>query len=317
MTLCWKWLERQSWELIWDLFLMAPTPFQTPSNAGNAGAFTENNMYGKIFESTFTGSMYGAGPVVFALWSYVIAHADQDHQVEINPRMLAPCLGTTVDEVEAALAVLVGPDPRSRTPDHAGARMIHVSAFVYHVVNHEKYRSIRNEDERRAYNRDAQRKHRLSVSKRESMTVNEMSALSAQAEAGKQKQESRGTTQDAPAASARAPSPAENQSDLLTAGPAATALPTGTDEDVWANRIGIETWARAIKTAGGKIGPRNWRQWKAIVEAHSLEVVIKAIPSVKPTDRWPDQVEQQIKTMGCQVGELSKAIEHKIIRMVL
>ena len=51
-------------------------------------------MYGKIFASTFTGSMFGAGSDVFAVWGYVIANA-QDSRIELNPRMLASTLGST------------------------------------------------------------------------------------------------------------------------------------------------------------------------------------------------------------------------------
>jgi hypothetical protein len=148
-------------------------------------------VYGKIFESTFTGSMYGAGPTVFAVWAYVIATTNIDHEVELNARLVAGCLGAKPEDVEAAIKYLTDPDPASRSPDHGGARLRHLGGFIYSVVNHEKYKGIRNEDERRAYNRDAQARRREkikagasgpSVSMCESMTVNDMSAVSAHTE---------------------------------------------------------------------------------------------------------------------------------------
>ncbi len=119
-------------------------------------------MYGKYFASTFTGSMFGAGCEVFALWGYVIAMA-VDGTVELNPAYLAAVLGATPEQVQSALDTLCAPDPRSRTPTADGARLIHESAFTYSVVNHGAYRAIRNEEERRAYNRNAKRKQRAVI----------------------------------------------------------------------------------------------------------------------------------------------------------
>lgn len=198
-------------------------------------------MYGKIFESTFTGSMFGAGPTVFALWAYVIANANKDHQVEINPRMLAACLGTTDEDVEAALAVLTRPDPRSRTPDHDGVRLLHVSAFTYHVVNHDKYRKIRNEEERREYNREAQKKHRQSVSRRKSMTVIDSSAVSAHADGRVQIADSKEEEADA-REDTTAAAPDGNQS------PAAPRRPAAERAHALAVRLG----GRA------DVGPEEW-----------------------------------------------------------
>ena len=137
-------------------------------------------MYGKFFASTFTGSMYGSGPDVFAVWGYVIANA-VDSQVELNPRLLAGVIGTSPERIQAAIAILSSPDPNSRTKDHEGRRLIREGEFAYHVPNFLTYRSIRNEEDRRAYNREKQREHRQRVK----ASVNDsqsLSTLSAQAE---------------------------------------------------------------------------------------------------------------------------------------
>lgn len=136
-------------------------------------------MYGKIFASTYTGSMYGAGPTVFAVWGYVIANAGFG-VVELNPKAIASALGSPEADVVAAIDVLCSPDENSRSKDEQGRRLIREGQFQHRVVNHSFYRSILNETERREYNRLAQQRHRQS--KTVSMTVNEKSALSAQTE---------------------------------------------------------------------------------------------------------------------------------------
>ena len=144
-------------------------------------------MYGKFFQSTFTGSMFGAGPVVFAVWGYVIANV-WDGTVELNPPLLAAILGTTPAEVNRAIGVLCSPDARSRSQGEEGRRMLHEGGFLYHVVNHEHYRKLRNEEERRAYNREAKQRERAKrgASYGESMTTTASQTCqprSAQAEA--------------------------------------------------------------------------------------------------------------------------------------
>ena len=116
-------------------------------------------MYGKIFASTFGGSMYGAGPEVFAVWGYVIANT-VNSRVELNPRPLAGTIGTTPAKIEEAIEFLCRPDPESRNPIHEGRRLVKEGQFQFLVVSHEIYRAIRNEDDRRAYNAQKMREHR-------------------------------------------------------------------------------------------------------------------------------------------------------------
>lgn len=117
-------------------------------------------MFGKFFASAFTGSLFGAGPTVFAVWGYVIANA-RDSQVELNPQLLASILGTTQDDVATAIGKLCAPDPNSRSKEEDGRRLIKEGQFAYRVVNHAAYRDIRNDEERRAYFRDKKREQRL------------------------------------------------------------------------------------------------------------------------------------------------------------
>lgn len=116
-------------------------------------------MYGKLFASTFTGSMVGSGPVVFATWGYAIAHA-VDSQVELNPVLLSAVLGCPQEQVTAAIGVLCAPDPNSRSKADEGRRLVREGQFAYRVVNHAKYNAMRHEGDRREYNRIKQQEHR-------------------------------------------------------------------------------------------------------------------------------------------------------------
>lgn len=100
-------------------------------------------MYGKHFQSAYTGSMMGAGADIFAVWGYVIAHAVNGH-VEINPALLKTVIGMSEKRVNAAIEYLCAPDHNSRTEDEDGRRMVREGKFLYRVVNHLHYRGMAN-----------------------------------------------------------------------------------------------------------------------------------------------------------------------------
>jgi len=97
--------------------------------------------YAKVFRSMYTGSMYGAGIHVFAVWGWILASKDENGFVEINPTLVAHELGGTVEQIVEAVGYLCAPDPKSRSPEHEGRRLLKVSQFGYTVVNHARYRN--------------------------------------------------------------------------------------------------------------------------------------------------------------------------------
>lgn len=119
-------------------------------------------MYGKFFDTTFTGSMMAAGADVFAVWGYVIANTVKSH-VELNPRLLAAVIGATPDRMQKAIDYLCAPDPQSRNEAHDGRRLVQDGQFQYFVPSHDKYRAILDAEDRREYNRAAKRKSREKV----------------------------------------------------------------------------------------------------------------------------------------------------------
>ena len=131
-------------------------------------------MYGKFFSSTFTGSMFGAGADVFAVWGYVIANTVES-TVELNPKLLSAILGTPIERVESAIEFLCSPDTASRNHEEDGRRLLKQGPFQYFVVSHKNYRAIKNEDDRREYNRVKMRESRerkRQLSNQVSLTVN-------------------------------------------------------------------------------------------------------------------------------------------------
>lgn len=121
-------------------------------------------MYGRIFEQLYTGSMIGAGCPVFAVWGYVIANMREDTevgaQVELNPQLLGYILGAKEAEVQKAIDYLCAPDPRSRTKELEGRRLVQQGQFAYQVVNGAKYLAIRNAEQKRASDRLRKQKER-------------------------------------------------------------------------------------------------------------------------------------------------------------
>lgn len=117
----------------------------------------------------YSGSMVGSGAMVFAVWGYVIANmmpsknsdgTNGGSVVELNPRILGPILGESVEDVRKAIDKLCSPDAESRSKEDEGRRMRYLGAFLYRVTNGDYYRAIRDEATRRAQVRDAMRRHR-------------------------------------------------------------------------------------------------------------------------------------------------------------
>jgi hypothetical protein len=120
--------------------------------------------FGKHFASMYTGSMYGAGAMMFAVMGYVVANmvpvGSDGMQVELNPKMLKHVLGESEDDVVKTIRALCSPDPRSRSKAEEGRRLVKTGEFEYRVVNGPKYRAIRAAESRREQNAKAQARYR-------------------------------------------------------------------------------------------------------------------------------------------------------------
>ena len=116
-------------------------------------------MYGKSFESQYDGSMVGAGLHVYGVWNYCIAK-NRAGVIELNPKLLAFVFGCTEGEVSRGIEYLCAKDPKSRSKDEGGRRLVREGEYQYRMVNWEKYDAMRNTLDRREYNRIKQRQYR-------------------------------------------------------------------------------------------------------------------------------------------------------------
>lgn len=198
-------------------------------------------MFGKHFQSTYTGSMFGAGLHVFAVWGYCISHAVKG-RVELNPILLAAILGTDTATVEKAIEALCAPDPQSRTKEHEGRRLIREGQFQYFMPTHEKYRAIRDDDDRRAYfrqkkaeqrSRDARR---VKMSKGVSKTVKDCPGLSNMSTHTETDSESETETETETVSVSRSPSFPRNEAEARACAELAGCSPD-VAESVWAYAV--------------------------------------------------------------------------------
>ena len=121
-------------------------------------------MFGKVFESMFTGSMVGSGPTVFAVWVYAIVNAKPPGEVEINPRLLAVQLGCDESDIDSALGFLQRPDPESRTATEDGRKLIREGQFLYRLPTWDHYQRVRDHEARKAKWREDKRRQRADMS---------------------------------------------------------------------------------------------------------------------------------------------------------
>lgn len=133
------------------------------------------NMYGKAYESMYSGSMIGAGLNVFAVWNYIITNTHFG-VIELNPKLLKAILGGELEEIEAALLYLSQPDPGSRSKLEEGRRIVREGQYQYRVVNWSEYQSMKNADDLREYNRRKQAEYRAKLA---AMTPEERAAWEA------------------------------------------------------------------------------------------------------------------------------------------
>ena len=149
-------------------------------------------MYAKIFASLYQGTLRGRTHEIL-VFTNLLAHADAAGYVDKHFRAVAEETGLTQEEVRAAILILEAPDPESRSPECAGARLIRMDehrAWGWKIVNHGKYRAIKNEDDRREQNKLAQarwrEKNKPSSSKQPSAGVSSSNQPSAGVSSSKQ-----------------------------------------------------------------------------------------------------------------------------------
>ena len=112
-------------------------------------------MYGKLFVSMFSGSLYGHWQAIVTFQQMIIL-ADKDGTLEMTPRAIAATTSIPLDIIEAGILVLEATDKNSRTPDEDGRRIIRINPerpWGWHITNYAYYRAIRTAEDRREYHK--------------------------------------------------------------------------------------------------------------------------------------------------------------------
>ena len=110
-------------------------------------------MYGKLFVSMFSGSLYGHWQAIVTFQQMIIL-ADKDGTVEMTPAAISATTSIPLDIIEAGITLLEAPDPNSRTPDEDGRRLLRINPsrpWGWHITNYAYYRAIRTAEDRREY----------------------------------------------------------------------------------------------------------------------------------------------------------------------
>lgn len=119
-------------------------------------------MYGKIFVSMYDGSMHGHWQAIVTLQQMVVL-ADPEGILDMTPEALSARTSIPLDIITPGIAELEQPDPKSRTPDDDGRRIVRLDSsrdWGWRIVNYISYRKIRSAEERREYMRQYQRVRR-------------------------------------------------------------------------------------------------------------------------------------------------------------
>ena len=95
--------------------------------------------------------------------------ADSDGVVDMTAEAIARRTNGPLKEIKEAIELLCQPDPRSRSKEHEGRRLIPLDSrrdWGWIIVNYQHYRQIRDEEMRREVWRDMKAKQRQGIPKR-------------------------------------------------------------------------------------------------------------------------------------------------------
>ncbi len=115
--------------------------------------------YTKLFSSIVASTIWREQKETKIVWITLLAMANASGRVDASVPGLADLSRVTLDECQAALAVLVAPDSWSRSPEFEGRRIEAVPGG-WQILNYSKYRENRDPEIRREQNREAQARYR-------------------------------------------------------------------------------------------------------------------------------------------------------------
>lgn len=126
------------------------------------------SMYAKIFTQIFDSSI-AENYEVRHVFEDMLKLADRDGVVDMTMEAIARRTNVPLEKVRFGIAELLKPDPKSRSGQNGGRRIIPIDSrrdWGWLIVNYQHYREIQDEEARRSYFRDAKRRERSKVHKK-------------------------------------------------------------------------------------------------------------------------------------------------------
>ena len=125
-------------------------------------------MYGKIFDSIYSGTLYGQWEALVTMQQMIVL-ADADGVVDMTPMAISARTSIPREIIDKGLDILAAPDKYTRTPGSDGRRIELIDEhrpWGWILVNYEKYKALQDADTLRAQTRERVRKHRENKKKK-------------------------------------------------------------------------------------------------------------------------------------------------------
>jgi hypothetical protein len=129
-------------------------------------------MFIKLFTQILDSSIADNRPLRHFFTDLLLC-ADMRGYVMMTETAIARRIGATLEEVQHGIAELEGPDPRSKTPDHDGARIERLEGVGYgwRIINFETYKMMKSAEDLREKTNERVRRFREKHKETESCNV--------------------------------------------------------------------------------------------------------------------------------------------------
>lgn len=115
--------------------------------------------YTKLFSSIIDSTIWRESKETKIVWITMLAKCDKYGIIEASLPGLADAAKVSLNECVEALAVLMAPDPHSRTKANEGRRIAEVDGG-WRILNHAKYRDKMSDRQRLEYQAAWQKEYR-------------------------------------------------------------------------------------------------------------------------------------------------------------
>ena len=117
-------------------------------------------MFTPLDSQSLFSTVFLEGPVVWAVWTAILASADADGNTCLTPRHLSVLWRMPEEEIQRAWDKHTEPDVNSKNPEFEGRRLIKTQDGKWHVVSFRKYRDAHSKDYRTMRIREAKQRER-------------------------------------------------------------------------------------------------------------------------------------------------------------